>query len=425
MVRLIITAFLALFLIVCSGQQNPSNSMKRNPTSACPIVQQIDSLMQLKIFEITEKQKSDLRKPATNENAGLPDMFYEYIFTQLNRETPIDLEFNEHVRKYITIFTIDRKDEIAKMIGLSKLYFPLFEQQLDQHQLPFELKYLAMVESALNPLAVSPSGAVGLWQFKMNTAELLQLNVTSYIDDRMNPFKSTEAACDYFDYLYRTFNDWTLVIAAYNGGPGEIRNAIERSGGKTDFGEIREYLPEQTKNYVPAFIAMNYVMANYQKHGIVPVLPDIFYYQTDTVQTSQPLTFQQISEVIGTPVDIIKFLNPMYRMEFIPESDQPATIILPSDKVVAFLEFENKIYANYKEQDDYNTLVAKAGSTENKIKIVHIVKKGEYFHKIAIKYNCSVENIKAWNGLTDQTIYPGQRLVIWVNKREYKKHISN
>lgn len=384
-------------------------------------MQQVDSLMQLKVFELTEKQKYDLQKPTNTENAGLPDMFYEYIITQLNRGTPIDLEFNEHVRKYITLFTIDRKEQLERMIGLSKLYFPIFEQHLDQHNLPLELKYLAMVESALNPLAVSPSGAVGLWQFKMNTSELLELNVTSYIDERMDPYKSTEAACKYFEYLHRTFNDWTLVIAAYNGGPGEIRNAIERSGGSTNFWELRDYLPEQTKNYVPAFIAMNYVMANYHKHGISPILPDVFFYQTDTVHTSQPLTFQQISEIIGAPVDIIRFLNPMYRMDFVPESDHPNTLILPSDKVVAFLEYENKIYANHKTQDDYNSLLAKAGSTNNKTKIIYIVQKGDYFHKIAMKYNCSVENIKAWNRLTDYTLYPGQRLEIWVDKDDFEK----
>lgn len=406
--------------------QQPCDSAKRdNNAQHCPILEQIDSLIQLKVFELAENQKQDLSQPAESPSEGYPDMYYEYMISQLDKETPIELEFNEHVKKYIDIFTRERSHELAKMIGLSKLYFPIFDHYLDKYNLPFELKYLAMVESALNPLAVSSSGAKGLWQFKMNTVELVGLEVNSYIDERRDPYKSTEAACKYIAYLYRTFNDWTLVIGAYNGGPGEIRNAIQRSGGHTDFWEIREHLSEQTKNYVPAFIAMNYVMDNYSKHNIVPILPDIFFYQTDTLHLHHALSFEQILQIIHTPIEMIRFLNPMYTQDYIPEMDHPATLILPSDRVVAFLKSENRIFASKVPRDDYISLLEKAGSTENKMKIIHVVQEGEFFHKIAIRYNCSIENIKAWNNLSDNYIYPGQSLEIWIDKKDYEKLKNN
>lgn len=417
---LLFVVFYSIIYLTLSGQT--TNNQQEKGLSNCPVVERIDSLMQLKAFELAEKQKQDLLKENEGNGERYPEMFYEYVITQLNKETPIELEYNEHVKRYIDVFTIERRDQMAKMIGLSKLYFPIFDHYLDKYQLPLELKYLAMVESALNPFVVSSSGAVGLWQFKMNTIELVDLEVTSYIDERRDPYKSTEAACKYIQYLYGTFNDWTLVIGSFNGGPGEIRNAIQRSGGGTNFWEIRKYMAEQTQNYVPAFIAMNYVMENYHKHNITPILPDIFFYQTDTLHIDISLSFQQISEIINTPVETIRFLNPMYKTDFIPELDEPATLILPSNKIIAFLEYENRIYANHIPQEDYISLLEKAGSTDNKKKVIHTVKQGEFFHKIAIRYNCSIENIKAWNNLDGNSLYPGQKLEIWVGPKDYEKY---
>ena len=182
------------------------------------------------------------------------DMLYEYRLAQLSRLSPVALDYNAEVRRYIDLFTGPRKAEMAKIIGLSRLYFPVFDEALDRYGLPHELKYLTVVESGMNPLAMSKSGAVGLWQFLLNTGRLFDLEVTSYIDERCDVYKSTEAACRYLNYLNNTFHDWHLVLSSYNGGPGEVRKAIERCKGETNYWKLRPYLSEQAKNYVPAFI---------------------------------------------------------------------------------------------------------------------------------------------------------------------------
>lgn len=344
------------------------------------------------------------------------DMLYEYRIARLNELSPIPLDYNEEVRKYIDLFTGPRKEEMAKVIGLSGLYFPLFDEILDRHSLPFELKYLTIVESGLNPLAVSKSGAVGLWQFLINTSRLFDLQVTSYIDERRDPFKSTEAACKYLAYLYSTFHDWHLVLSSYNGGPGEVRKAIERCKGETAYWKLRPYMSEQAKNYVPAFIAAAYIMNYYKEHDIVPVEPAFNYSDLDTLHIRNPVTFEQISAVIDLPVDMIRRLNPVYRTDFIPA--QPgAVLVLPADKTQLYIRHEISILGYTTKENNYNQMVRNAGSTEGRTKIIHEVKPGEFTHRIAMKYNCTLENIKAWNNLPDYNIRAGQKLVIWVKEQ--------
>ena len=353
-----------------------------------------------------------------------PDIFYEYRIAELNKKTPIELEYNETVRKYIELYTIQRHDDFAKIIGLSQLYFPYFDEILARHNLPLELKYLTVVESGLNPMAVSKSGAVGLWQFLLNTCRLFDLEVNSYIDERRDIFKSTEAACKYLEYLYNTFNDWKLVLSSYNGGPGDVRKAIERSKGKMDYWELRPYLSEQAQNYVPAFIAAAYVCNYYEEHNIIPVPPAFSFQDLDTLKINYYLTFQQISEMIDIPLDTLRILNPVYKMDIIPELDHQATLVLPKDKVIVFLKNESKILGSEPDQENYQTMIKGAQSLENKIKIIHVVEKGEFFHKIALKYNCTLENIKSWNHLSDNSLVPGQKLTIWVDKSYFDKNIS-
>ena len=207
------------------------------------------------IVEINEDNKSVTEQKNIN-----PEILCSERIELLNKSTPIELAYNQYVKKFVDIYSGRRKKEFEKIRGLSDLYFPIFEEKLDKYNLPLELKYLPVVESSLNALAVSPSGAVGLWQFLFNTSNMFDLEINSYIDERRDPVKSTEAACRYFLYLYNIFNDWQLAIASFNGGPGEIRNAIEKSGGKTSFWDLQPYLSQQTKNYVPAFIASLYVL---------------------------------------------------------------------------------------------------------------------------------------------------------------------
>lgn len=343
-----------------------------------------------------------------------PDLVYEYKIAELNNLTPIELEYNERVRRYIDVYTIERREHLAKIIGLSELYFPLFEEMLDKYQLPLELKYLAIVESALDPRAVSTSAAVGLWQFKINTSRMFDLEVNSYVDERSDPYKSTEAACSYLQYLYRIYNDWQLALAAYNGGPGVVRNAIARSGGKTDFWEIEPYLPDQTNGYVPAFIAVNYVMNHYEDHNIKPVKSKFIHLDVDTVKVSKAVSFRRINEVTNIPIETLEFLNPSYKLNYIPKMKEQATVILPANKIRTFIRNEKALYDESVQEEDF-TQVAEVGKTNGKIKIEHEVSKGEYFHKIAIKYNCTIEDIKIWNSLPTNDLNVGQKLDIWVD----------
>jgi membrane-bound lytic murein transglycosylase D len=345
-----------------------------------------------------------------------PDLYYEIRISELNKTSPVALDFNPYVKAYIELYTIQRRKELATLIGLTQLYFPVIDEALDRNSLPLELKYLTIVESGLNPMAVSKSGAVGLWQFLMTTSGMFDLTVNSYVDERRDPVKSTEAACRYLQYLYSTFHDWQLVMASYNGGPGETRKAIERSGGETDYWKIRPFLSEQAQNYVPAFIAMVYIMNHYADHNIVPVPPAYTYRQLDTLHIRYAVSFKQISERIGLPVEQIRFLNPIYKRDYIPELGYPAVLILPEDKIPVYLQNEVSILGSYSEPLNYNAMVKNAGSTENKNRIVHVVEKGDYFHKIALKYGCTIENIKAWNNLDSLSLVPGQKLTIWVDK---------
>ncbi len=345
-----------------------------------------------------------------------PETIIRNKLAQLDKTSPVKLDFNAEVLRHIEAYVGSRRQELAKFIGLSKIYFPIFEEILDRYDLPLELKYLTIIESGLNPLAVSKSGATGLWQFLLNTANLFDLKVTSYVDERRDPYKSTEAACRYMTYLYNTFHDWHLVLAAYNGGSGEVRKAIERNNGETNYWKIRASLSEQARNYVPLFIAMVYLMNTYEDYGIIPMEPSFDFYSLDTLHISYSLSFEQIAAMTDLSVEKIRYFNPTYKRNFIPETDPWSVLVLPSDKIAEFLRNESDVFSFTTRSIDYNQVVENAIQTAGKIQIVHEVKSGEYPHMIAIKYNCILEQLKAWNNLSDNdSIYPGQKLVIWVN----------
>jgi membrane-bound lytic murein transglycosylase D len=337
-----------------------------------------------------------------------PDMVYEYRFAGLDKKTPLDIEYNPLVRKYIEIYTIERRNEVSRILGLSKLYFPIFEYYLDKYDLPLELKYLSVVESGLNPLAKSSSGAIGLWQFLFHSAQMFDLEITSYVDDRRDVFKSTDAACRYFKYLYQTFHDWHLVLAAYNGGPGVVRNAIDRSGGKTNLWELIPYLPEQTQNYVPAFLAMNYIMNFAAEHHIEPVKAPFLYEHIDTLQISYSINFSQITENIKISIDELRFLNPRYKLDVIPEMGSRQLLVLPHELVSSFLVYENQILSS-------SASIGNISKNVRSQKISYVVERGDFLHKIAIKYNCSPSDIRQWNHLLSDFIAPGQTLILWIS----------
>jgi membrane-bound lytic murein transglycosylase D len=346
------------------------------------------------------------------------DMLYEYRIAGLNRLSPVELVYNADVRRYIDLYTGPRREEMARIIGLSELYFPIFDEILDRHSLPLELKYLTVIESGLNPLATSKSGAVGLWQFLLNTGRLFDLEITSLTDERSDPYKSTEAASRYLAYLYTTFHDWQLVLSSYNGGPGEVRKAIERCHGETDYWKLRPYLSDQAQHYVPAFVAAIYMLNFYKEHGIVPIKPDFDYFHTDTLHIRYAVSFSQVASEIGLDIEHIRMLNPVYKRDYIPARNTWSLLVLPSDKTSIYLKNEVNILGFTVPPADYNQLVAMAGNTAGKTKIIHVVQAGEFTHKIAMMYNVTLENIRAWNQITGNEVNVGQRLIIWIEERD-------
>lgn len=333
----------------------------------------------------------------------------EARLARLNSQSPFDLVYNNDVQAYINLYTLRKRASVEKMLALSQLYYPMFEQQLDKYNLPLELKHLAVIESALNPSATSKAGARGLWQFMYTTGKMYGLEVTSYVDERCDPYKSTQAACEYLKALYGMFGDWQMVLAAYNSGPGTVNRAIRRAGGgKKTYWEIRPYLPLETQGYVPAFIAANYVMNYHAEHNLFATVPRKTFIEVDTVAVKQQLNFAQIEAVLGVPVDELQFLNPMYKLGVVPLSlNEPYTLVLPASKVGNFVANEEAIYSYIKKD---STLAA---DTYVQVKKVHTVKKGEQISTIARRYKCTVADIRAWNNLKSNTLRPGQKLTIY------------
>jgi membrane-bound lytic murein transglycosylase D len=277
----------------------------------------------------------------------------------------------------------------------------------------------------MNPNAVSPVGATGLWQFMYGTGKMFGLNVTSYVDDRREPYKATEAACQYFKFLYDMFHDWQLVLAAYNSGPGNVNKAIRRSGGRTNFWEIKPFLPKETQGYVPAFIAVAYVMNYTKEHNLYPIKPKTTYYQVDTVKTREQVSFRQIAEVLSVPMEDIEYLNPMYKHRLIPNSDQGNTLVLPIDKIGAFITNESSIYAYKSEQEklkDEMAFMARKTVYKDVLK-VHKVRRGESLASIARKYDCTSAQLKKWNHLKSGKVPTGKRINVYVKVASYEESL--
>jgi membrane-bound lytic murein transglycosylase D len=372
---------------------------------------------------VEDKQKNNIeisKNSKSNKIIEFPDIYYEYRIENLDKNSPVKLDYNADVRKYIDLYIEKRPEKIAEFLGLKDLYFPIFEEYLDKYNLPLELKYLPIIESGLNPLAQSSSGAMGLWQLLLNSSKLLGLEVSSYKDERCDPYLSTDAACRYLKYLFSVFNDWQLALAAYNGGPGEVRKAIVRSGGKTNFWQIQPYLPEQTKWYVPAFIAVVYLANHAKEHGIAPKPPVINYNSVDTLMIHEELEFSKIVEKIGVPLETLRFLNPCYRRDIIADVNKPQSLVLPSDKIIVFLKIENQIFSRTNDTVNYLDVLSVAGDTAGKTKQFYTVKAGDFLHKIAMQSGCTLENLRAWNNLTNDNLDFGKILIIWTKGDDRK-----
>lgn len=342
----------------------------------------------------------------------------------LDNNTPFDLVYNSTVQGFIDLYAVRRRDISTKVLGMSELYFPMIEEYLAKYEIPLEMKYLAIVESALNPTVISHAGAGGLWQFMVSTGKMYGLDVSSYQDERFDAYKSTEAACKYLKFLYKTFGDWQLALAAYNSGPGNVNKAIRRSGGKRDFWSIKPFLPKETQGYVPAFIAVNYVMNHASEYNIYPKKPLTTFFEIDTVGVSQRIDFDALSKVLSMPVEDISFLNGTYKLNEIPNNGQKHYLVLPVEKVGLFMANETTVYAQSEVRriepelfaDNSSKSVASDGKVSKTVWETgwksHKVKRGESLGSIADKYDVSLAELRKWNKIKSSKIVPGQTLKV-------------
>ncbi len=350
----------------------------------------------------------------------LPTEVLKERLALLNSKTPFHVEYNVSLERIIKHYLKNRKKTFANLMGRAKYYFPLFEEYLDKYDIPLEIKYLAIVESALNPVAKSRVGAKGLWQFMYGTGNQYNLKVSSYVDERSDPVKSTEAACKYLSKLYSIFNDWDLALAAYNSGPGNVNKAIRRSGGKTNYWNIRHYLPRETAGYLPAFYATYYIFEYANEHHIYPKNEILNNFEVDTILVKRQLTFEQVNKVLEIDEDLLQFLNPQYKLKIIPVvKGKNYTLTIPKYMVGQFVSNEDKIYA-YAEADDAKREKPFPKYTEGQDRVVYRVRSGDYLGKIARRYGVSVSSIKRWNHLRSNNLRIGQRLTIYP-----RNHVSS
>lgn len=374
---------------------------------------------------------------------------------KLDVQSPFVIEYNPALENVIKSFLKNRAKSFERQMAIAEYYFPLFEEKLSKYNLPLEIKYLAIVESALQPKAKSKVGAGGLWQFMPATGKQYKLDITTYVDERHDPIKSTEAACHYMMNMYEIFGDWSLVLASYNCGPGNVSKAIRRSGGKTDYWEIRKFLPKETANYLPAFLATMYIYEFKKEHGLVAHKAEMKYAETDTVMVKHAMTFEQLSDLLDISEEQLEYLNPIYKSKYIPSiGDEHFYLRLPKNKIGIFVSNEEKIYGYlaYLEQEKINNMqlaqvrkrdsiakkdsiavasnfkmknndtteyeeIVKKRTKEVVSKNYHKVKKGESLGVIADKNNVSITDLRKWNNIKGSNINAGQSLVIQTTKK--------
>ena len=350
----------------------------------------------------------------TTGNPSISDSIY---IDRLSRiPSIIEMPFNEIVKKHIEAYTTRLRNKVSFILAAANFYMPLFEEALDTYDLPLELKYLPIIESALNPTALSRQRASGLWQFMLKTGKIYGLENNSLVDERRDPIKSTWAAARYLKDLYNIYKDWNLVLAAYNCGPGNVNKAIRRAGGATDYWEIYPFLPKETRGYVPGFIAANYVMNYYCEHGICPMetqLPET----SDTIHIHKDLNLNQVAGVCNIDIEQLRSLNPQYKKDIVPGNSKPYILRLPNNTANQFIELQDSIYA-YK-ANQYLTKRKTVAVNENNTgkgntgnATYHKIRQGDNLGKIAAKYGTTVNQLRKLNNLKGNNITAGKTLRI-------------
>jgi membrane-bound lytic murein transglycosylase D len=374
----------------------------------------------------------------------LPTELLKERLRLMDEKSPFNIEYNIGLENIIKSFLKNRKRSFERLMGISQYYFPMFEAAMAKYNVPLEIKYLAIVESALNPKAVSRVGATGLWQFMYETGKQYKLNVNSYIDERSDALKASDAAAQYMNNMYKIFGDWELVLASYNSGAGNVTKAIRRSGGHQNFWNIKKFLPRETAAYVPMFLATMYIFEYHTAHGIVPDKAIANHFATDTIAVKSKMSFKQISELLDLPMAQIEFLNPTYKMKVVPYiTNETHFICLPKDKIAIFASNEDKMYAyvNYQENNREKAFITPpkakiikdsiAASDNLDIALVetktvfknvtkakfHKVKRGDNLSDIADKYNVALSDLKKWNHIKGNNVQKGKNLKIITEDR--------
>ncbi|MDD3479140.1 MAG: transglycosylase SLT domain-containing protein [Paludibacteraceae bacterium] len=360
---------------------------------------------------------------ATLGNCSKDTGFITYpdeVYIQRMQKLPyvMEMPYNSIVRSLIEVFA-KRHHQVEYMLGIGETYyFPIFEAALSKYNVPLELKYLPVIESALNARAISKAGAGGLWQFMVSTGRIYGLEVNSLVDERCDPIKSSDAAARYLRDLYNIYQDWHLVIAAYNCGPGNVAKAMRHAGGgKRDYWQIYPYLPRETRGYVPIFIAANYIMNYYKFHNMCPAQPTVTV-ATDTMMVDRRINLQQVADVLDLSIEELRFLNPQYRQDIVPGNIKPYPLVLPFNQITAYIDNKDSIAA-YRaaelvpQRARVEPLHGSPAATGSGEVTYHKVRSGDTLGAIAARYHVTVTQIKKWNGLRNSMIRAGQRLKIY------------
>jgi membrane-bound lytic murein transglycosylase D len=372
----------------------------------------LDELYGNDLFDSIYQSVTDLTYDAV-DYPELPTDTLKVRLKKLSAKTPFNIEYNPSLESVIKSYLKHRRNSLERLMSLSDYYFPLFEKELDNYNIPLEIKYLAIVESALKPRAKSRVGATGLWQFMFATGKMYGLNVSSYVDERSDPIKSTEAASKYLAKLYEIFGDWDLALAAYNSGPGNVSKAIRRSGGYENYWNIRPHLPRETAGYLPAFLATMYIFEYAEEHGFKKQRPDFRYMETDTIHVKQMISLDQVSELLELPMEELQFLNPSYKLDIIPFIEgENYTLRLPRHAIGKFVNNEASIYEHVtNEMNKREKPLPQFFDSETKS--TYKVRSGDNLGKIARQFNVRVSQLKSWNGLRSNNIRIGQRLSVY------------
>jgi membrane-bound lytic murein transglycosylase D len=390
----------------------------RNDDSTERVEADLDSLLNNWFIRMSV-EKSDMTTPDLTV-AEFSDSVYIDRMERIN--SVITLPYNSIIRNHIHVYTEKKLDKFRIILGLQDYYFPMIEDIFDTYGLPVELKYMAVIESALNPNAVSRMGATGLWQFMYSTGRMYGLTINSVVDERRDPVKATYAAARYLKDLYSIYNDWILVIAAYNCGPGNVNKAIRRSGNRKDYWEIFYRLPRETRGYIPQYVAATYAMNFYREHNITPIQIDMPM-AIDTIMVSRDIHLQQIAAVLDLPLEELRALNPQYRTGLVPGKSKPCSITLPIDRLGDFIDLTDTITGYMKDQ--YLTRVSQKSTPhqsayippdiKGKTKLIYVVKDGDNLGFISEWYDVGLSELRYWNNIYRNTIRVGQKLSVYVD----------